>query len=84
MKRFSFKKIWKVAHLWLGLISGLILTIVALTGCIYAFEPEIRTITQPFRFVEIQNKPFLSPEELKIKAEPIVYQTEADSVNSIY
>ncbi len=38
------KKIKKAAsfiHLWLGLISGLIITIVALTGCIYVFEEEL-------------------------------------------
>lgn len=84
MKRFSFKKTFKSIHLWLGLVSGLIVTIVALTGCIYAFEPEIRTITQPFRFVEVQNKSFLSPTELRQKAEPFIYKTEADTTNTIY
>lgn len=71
-------------HLWLGLISGLIVTIVALTGCIYAFEPEIRAIMQPFQFVEIQDKPFLSPDELKEKAVQIIYTSHADSTNTVY
>jgi uncharacterized iron-regulated membrane protein len=33
-------------HLWLGLASGIVLLIVALTGCLLAFENEIRDATQ--------------------------------------
>ena len=35
------KKVVRKAHLWLGLTSGLVLTIVGLTGSLYVFEPEI-------------------------------------------
>lgn len=80
----SLKKVCRKLHLWLGLISGLIVSIVAITGCIYAFEPEIRAITSPEQFVEIQNKPFLSPSQLKEKAVPYVYKSEVDSTNTIY
>lgn len=44
MKRI--KQLVAPLHLWLGLGSGLILVIVAITGCIWAFEEEIRYITQ--------------------------------------
>ena len=37
----KFKKIAALIHLWLGLISGVIITIVAFTGCIYVFEEEL-------------------------------------------
>nr|WP_315420643.1 PepSY-associated TM helix domain-containing protein [uncultured Pedobacter sp.] len=37
----KFKKIAAFIHLWLGLISGVIITIVAFTGCIYVFEEEL-------------------------------------------
>ena len=37
----------------------------AITGCLYAFQNEIQNATQPFRFVEKQNKPFLLPSELQ-------------------
>lgn len=40
------KKIILWAHRWLGIISGLIVLIVSLTGCIYVFEQEIRDIFQ--------------------------------------
>jgi uncharacterized iron-regulated membrane protein len=44
MKRI--KQLAGFVHLWLGLSSGLILIVVAITGCIWAFEEEIRYVTQ--------------------------------------
>lgn len=35
------KKISALLHLWLGLVSGMIVFIVSLTGCIFVFEQEI-------------------------------------------
>ncbi len=51
-------------HLWLGLSSGLVVCIVSITGCIYAFEKEIRDWTQPYQYVTPQDKPFLVPSVL--------------------
>ena len=36
-----FKKVNAFLHLWLGLISGLVVFIVALTGCLFSFQQEI-------------------------------------------
>lgn len=55
-------------HLWLGLGSGLVVFIVSITGCIYAFEKEIQDATQPFRFVVAQQKPMVLPSILKDSA----------------
>lgn len=62
------KAIGKI-HLWLGLSSGLLVFIIAITGCIYAFQEEIQNLTQPYRFVEHQDKPVLPPSTLKTIAE---------------
>ena len=56
-------------HLWLGFTTGLLVFIIAITGCIYAFQKEIQDLTQPFRFVERQSKEFLPPSVLKAAAE---------------
>lgn len=40
----TLKKIFRYLHLWLGLTSGLVVFVVAITGCIYAFEKEIKAI----------------------------------------
>ena len=84
MKKDTFRKAGHFLHLWLGLLSGLVVTIVAVTGCIYAFEPEFRSLLQSYQNVEIQHAPFLSPTALKEKAMPYVYATPADSANVIY
>ncbi len=48
----KFRKIAYHLHLWPGLITGLFVSVIALTGAIYAFEVEIRNLTEPYRFVE--------------------------------
>lgn len=84
MKKLSFKRISYLLHLWLGMLSGIIIFIVAITGCIYTFQRELRDIFQPSQYVELQNKPFLSPSELKEKSVPYIYTSLPDSSNVIY
>lgn len=64
MKKINFKKSIRLLHLWLGLGSGIIVFIIAVTGCLYAFQEEIQNITQEYRFVEKQKVPFLLPSQL--------------------
>ena len=65
----SYKKIVGKIHLWLGLSSGLVVLFLGITGCILAFEIEIRNLTESFRKVKIEDKPFLLPSALKTRAE---------------
>ncbi|TYQ00148.1 putative iron-regulated membrane protein [Tenacibaculum adriaticum] len=51
-------------HLWLGLTSGLVVFIVAITGTIFVFHDEIQDVTQPWRKVAPQNKEFILPSKL--------------------
>lgn len=52
-------------HLWGGLVSGIVVLIVSLTGCMFVFEDEIRSITQKKeRFVEPQNTAKVSLEHI--------------------
>lgn len=64
-KKKNFKYYTGRLHLWLGLASGLIVCFLGITGCILAFEQEIRSVTEPYRFVAVQNKPLLPPSALK-------------------
>jgi uncharacterized iron-regulated membrane protein len=53
--RLTLRKAMGWLHLWLGLASGFIVFIIALTGCIYVFEKEIQVIVYADRlFVEPQ------------------------------
>lgn len=65
MENFKLKKLIGQIHLWLGLSSGVIVFIVAITGCLYAFQEEIQNITEEYRFVDKQNKEFMLPSELE-------------------
>lgn len=67
--QFSFKKIAGKLHLWLGLTSGLVVFIVSITGCIYAFQYDLQELTQDYRHVEEQRAAFLPPSILKDIAE---------------
>lgn len=51
-------------HLWLGLVSGLVVFIVSITGCLYAFQQEIKDALEPWRFVEAREEPFAPPSVL--------------------
>lgn len=69
----TFKKLVNQLHLYLGLISGLVVFLVSVTGCILAFEQEIKSLTHPFRFVAVsENAVVLAPSELVAKAEKVV------------
>lgn len=49
----------------LGLATGLVVFIVAITGCCWAFKDEIQGMYDDIKTVEVQNKPMISPEEAK-------------------
>ncbi len=78
------KSVWRQVtgklHLWLGLASGLIVVFLGITGCILAFEQEIRNITQPYLFVEKQEAAFLPPSRLKAEAEKMLDGKKALSI----
>ena len=61
----------RVAHLGLGLASGLGIFVLALTGCILAFENEIRDQIQPYRLSTSEGV-LLTPSELMAAARPTV------------
>jgi uncharacterized iron-regulated membrane protein len=64
----TFKKIILFCHRWLGFISGLVVFIVSITGCLFCFQDEIQDTFQKYRHVEVQYKPYLPPSVLKAEA----------------
>ena len=62
----TIKKIIGKIHLWLGFTSGIIVFVIAITGCLYAFQAEILSLTETsFRKVTPQNAAYLPPTQLK-------------------
>ena len=76
----AFKRITGWLHLWLGLSSGAIVLFLGVTGCILAFEQEIRSVTQPYLYVEQLNKSYLPPSQLKAAAEKYLDGKKASGI----
>jgi len=60
----TLRKLINNLHLWLGFSSGLVVFILAVTGCLYAFQTELQELTEPFRFVQPRQKPMLLPSQI--------------------
>lgn len=63
-KKSTFRRINNWLHLWLGLFSGIVVFIVSITGCFYAFQQEIKDAMEPWRFVEARDQAFVPPSQL--------------------
>lgn len=75
------KKINAWLHLWLGLASGIIVFIVALTGCILVFEQEFKSLTQPWLHAERPvNAPYLLPSVIREKVSPLFPEKEINGI----
>jgi uncharacterized iron-regulated membrane protein len=70
-------------HLWLGLVSGLIVFIISVTGCIWCFQKEISSLTQPYQFVKTAKKSYISPSALKHIAEQKQFGDKAGKPGSV-
>lgn len=56
------KKAISKLHLWLGLTSGLVVFIISITGCIYVFEDELKSIFYKDKlYVEVPNNASKKP-----------------------
>lgn len=77
----TVKKLIGKLHLWLGLVSGLLVLFLGITGCILAFQREIENVTQPYHFVEHQGSDKLPPSELKAIADSQLPGKHAHSVS---
>ena len=63
-KKTTIRRINDWLHLWLGLMSGIIVFIISITGCFYAFQQEIKYRIEPWRFVEERPEPFVPPSRI--------------------
>ncbi|MBD2753024.1 PepSY-associated TM helix domain-containing protein [Spirosoma validum] len=63
--RSLFYRISAWLHLWLGLITGIVMIIVCLTGCIWVFQDEITSVfLEPESNVARQEKPVIQPSQI--------------------
>ncbi|WP_221390397.1 PepSY domain-containing protein [Dyadobacter sp. NIV53] len=77
----TFKKLIGKLHLYLGLTSGIVVFMVSLTGCILAFEQEIKSFTQPYMYVvPPADARVLPPSVLQASAEKALPGKQANGV----
>lgn len=67
-------------HLWLGLLSGIIVFVVCLTGALYAFKDELTAIGKPWLHVTPQASSMLPPSQLLSHAAAHVPQLPASAI----
>ena len=67
----SFKKITFQLHKILGLATGIVVFIVALTGCCWTFKEEIQSLYDGYKKVAPQNQPVLTPSQARDQAKEI-------------
>ncbi len=87
------KTILRKIHLYLGLISGLIVFIVSITGALYAFKDEIEAFTLTYKNVPARDSKMLLPSEAisiaehakpGISVHGIIYRDSTDAIEAIY
>ncbi len=70
-KQKPLKKIVAKTHLILGLLSGIVVFIIAITGCCWVFQEEIQSLVMEKIQVTPKNESFISPERAKKVAQTI-------------
>lgn len=68
----KFRKVINKLHLWLGLASGTIIFLIALTGALWTFETEIQDALYSYRNVKEVQQPFIAPSQLKTAAASVL------------
>lgn len=65
MKKNNFKNTIRQIHLWLGLSTGLVVFIVAITGCLWVFKTEIESLYSDYKKVIPLNQEYISASKIK-------------------
>ena len=75
------RKLFGYIHLWLGLITGIIVFIVCITAAIWEFSPEMAAVIQPYRSMKEQPGNFLSINDLKAIADQAMPKRSAERID---
>lgn len=72
MAKKSLKYYIGKLHLWFGFTTGLLVFIVAVTGCIYCFKDEITSLYDDYKYVEVQEKSVIPPSQVRDIAHSVI------------
>jgi len=75
------KKLNAWIHLWLGLVSGIVVFVLSITGCLLVFKQEIRSLSSPWlRVTKEHGQTLLPPSDLYRSVQKTVPDKEIVSV----
>ena len=73
MKKKSTRKTLLKIHRILGLLTGLVVFVVSVTGCLWAFKEEIEANYNDYKYVQVKESiPFIKASQVKQIAEKII------------
>ena len=71
-KKSTIKNITGKIHLYLGLASGVVVFIVAITGCCWVFQEEILGLLEDDKTVQEEDRAFITPTKAKELAQKVM------------
>jgi len=80
LKNHWLKQLIGKLHLWLGFTSGLVVFIMAVTGCCWVFQQEIRNLTESYRQVNARDLFMVPPSQVYLIAEQEIPNRHIHSV----
>ena len=89
----TFKKFIFQVHKIVGLATGVVVFIVAVTGCCWSFRAEIESLYDDYKTVAPQNKPIVTPTQARALAQAVfpeqtvhgtVFKKESDALEVIF
>lgn len=81
MANKKFKNAIRQIHLWLGLITGIIVFVICITGSLYVFEEDIRDVAgKELLHVEPSSQPFIGLEEIILNFQQIAPKEKINSI----
>lgn len=89
----TIRKILRNIHLFLGLGSGLVILVMAITGCLWAFQEEIEAFNSSLPDIQKQDSPVVPPMEARKIAHEVfpgrhvhgtLYEAENEPVKVIF
>lgn len=83
-KKSLFRRVSNWLHLWLGLISGIVVFVVCFTAAIWTFRDEIVLVFTPGQKVEKMDNDFLQPSELKRVVEKFEKEISPKGLGKLY
>lgn len=70
--KMKYRKTILLLHKILGLAAGIVVFVVAITGCCWSFKDEIESLYDDYKYVRVEESPIITPTQVKQIAQGIL------------